>query len=192
MSGVWNDHVVKTFQLVDQGSKKEKVYYPAYNKLLYSEFPADSNFTIAPQTYPLDSIESIDYVLEYEEYVIFDEAKSIPVFILEVKPKQSLDSPSARDVADRQIRSRFNTLLNDYPFEEFYGVSAFGPKICIYKVNKITGDIQPSYVPKDYNKIDKNPPIERWANNDITEVNCARQLKLIFNKIKTYCETDNH
>jgi hypothetical protein len=85
----------------------------------------------------LDSFESIDYVLEYEEYVIFDETKSILVFILEVKPKQSLDCPSARDVADRHIRSRFNTLLNDYPFEEFYGVSAFDPKICIRQFHEI-------------------------------------------------------
>ncbi|KXN68584.1 hypothetical protein CONCODRAFT_22799, partial [Conidiobolus coronatus NRRL 28638] len=83
-------------------------------------------FTIAPQAYPYASRESVDFVVEYTiEY------KNLPVFILEIKPSNTLKYYSKREEADTQIRRRIKDLSVDCPIDTLYGISAFGEQISI-------------------------------------------------------------
>lgn len=62
----WPEKVTKRFSTIPPNARENDFYAP-YNKLLYTLFPADSDYTVAPQSYSLlDSRDSVDFIIEFE------------------------------------------------------------------------------------------------------------------------------
>jgi hypothetical protein len=82
----------------------EADYHGPYNKLLYTLFPAETDFTVVPQYLP-GSSESADFIVMFEVLLV-----DKPVLILEPKLPGQLRYPSTREAADLQVRSRMRDL----------------------------------------------------------------------------------
>lgn len=82
----------------------EADFHGPYNKLLYTLFPADSDFTVVPHYLP-GSRESADFIVMFE--VLLEDK---PVLVLELKAPARLQYPSTREDADLQIRTRLRDL----------------------------------------------------------------------------------
>ena len=100
----WPPRVLRQFQKVPINPTEADFYGP-YNKLLYTLFPADTDFTVVPQYLRRNSRESADFLFMFE---VFLEDK--PVFILEVKSPEVLRYASSREDADQQVRDRIGDL----------------------------------------------------------------------------------
>jgi hypothetical protein len=96
--------VIRQFQTIPP-NPIESDFHGAYNKLLYTLFPPDTDFTVVPQYLKPASLKSSDYIVTFE---IFLEDK--PVFILQLKKPADLDLISSRQAADVQIRERLRDL----------------------------------------------------------------------------------
>ncbi|KXN68035.1 hypothetical protein CONCODRAFT_24392, partial [Conidiobolus coronatus NRRL 28638] len=79
--------------------------YPIYNTILVIAFPPVENYIVAPQTYPKDSKESIEFSIEYDLIVT-----NKLVGFMEIKPEYDYDNISSRLNADTQMRKRFAQL----------------------------------------------------------------------------------
>ncbi|KAJ3224074.1 hypothetical protein HK099_000286 [Clydaea vesicula] len=181
MTSIWNPNVVRRFNTIDIETG-EKQYYPAYNALLYTEFPISDDFFVAPQAHPLDTNESIDFVVEY---LLYRDNK--PIFFIEVKPHNRLRSASARGEADTQMRKRFLDLLDNCPLRSLYGMSVFGTNFCLYNVSKEFREVYPTEVPRNAKILTDIAPKE-WWNKDILNDNDAIILKNLFDEIKRECQ----
>lgn len=174
---MWPQKVIDRFNLVPQNPRENDFYAP-YNKLLNFVFPVDSDFTVAPQSYPIpQSRDSVDFVIEY--MVLLD---NIPVFILEIKEPSKIKLLSARQEADIQIRRRLRDLRYECTLDKLYGVSAFGTKICFYNINK-NNIIEPYIIQQDPEYLIDTAPKERW-NTDILTTSGYVAIMNIFNYIK--------
>ena len=100
----WPEKVIRQFQTIPP-NPIESDFHGAYNKLLYTLFPPDTDFTVVPQYLKPASSKSSDYIVTFE---VFLENK--PVFILELKKPADLDLISSRQAADVQIRERLGDL----------------------------------------------------------------------------------
>lgn len=81
-----------------------------YNILLYSLFPPNTNFMVAPRWPPPSSLES---TFTYE--VVYNLDLGEPVLVLQLKAPRDLQSRSTREASDRQIRTRMTNLSGWYP-----------------------------------------------------------------------------
>jgi hypothetical protein len=81
-----------------------------YNILLYSLFPPNTNFMVAPRWPPPSSLES---TFMYE--VVYNLDLGEPVLVLQLKAPGDLQSRSTREASDRQIRTRMTNLSGWYP-----------------------------------------------------------------------------
>ena len=76
----------------------------AYNALLCTFFPIDSDFTVFPR--PLTAPDKpVDRILMFDVLL-----KGKLVLMLGVKPSDDLELPSARESADTQIQSRIRDM----------------------------------------------------------------------------------
>jgi hypothetical protein len=181
---MWPKSVVRRFQQTNkQGDEKE--FYPPYNKLLCTQFPPDSDFTVAPVTYPISTRESIDFVIEYVVNI-----DNYPVFILEIKPEKSLDLLSARSNADIQMRKRLLDLQEKCPIDVLNGISAFGNKVAFYSYNKVTRQVLPKLIPENLDTLVDTAPVSRWYN-DILSKDTYIHVTNIFDDIKSKCRDLN-
>jgi hypothetical protein len=96
----WPEKVIRQFQIISP-NPIESDFHGAYNKLLYTLFPPDTDFTVVPQYLKPASSKSSEYIVTFE---VFFENK--PVFILELKKPADLNFISSRRAADVQIRER--------------------------------------------------------------------------------------
>ena len=99
----WPAKVVRQFEKVPINPSGAEFHGP-YNRLLYTLFPTDTDFTVIPQFMPT-SREAADFLVTYEVYL-----EDKPVFILRIKPPKDLRYASTREKADLQIRSRVRDL----------------------------------------------------------------------------------
>ncbi|TFK57236.1 hypothetical protein OE88DRAFT_1650873 [Heliocybe sulcata] len=98
----WPPQIIRQFEKVPP-NPSEREYYGPYNKLLCTVFPPDTDFTVVPQYMPiLDDLNSAANCLAMFEVQFADK----PVFAVELKPSGHLRCPSARKVADQQVRCR--------------------------------------------------------------------------------------
>ena len=173
---MWPNKILERFNLVPD-NPRENDYYAPYNKLLYWAFPVDSDFTVAPQTYPIpESRDSVDFVVEYT--ILYN---TMPVFILEIKEPSKLSYISSRHQADRQIRRRIADISHMCKIPILYAVSAFGTNISIYKKQ---GDVlEPKYIEGDVERQIDTSPIDRWTVDIITKEGYNKIIN-IFNYIK--------
>ena len=117
----WPPQVIKRFSTIPVNARENDFYAP-YNKLLYSLFPADSNFTVAPQSYTLlDSRDSVNFIIELE--VLLEDK---PVCFLEIKEPRKIILKSSRTEADNQMRKRMGDLAPICPLDTLSVHSAHG------------------------------------------------------------------
>ena len=174
---MWPQKVIDRFNAVPPNPRENDFYAP-YNKLLNVVFPVDSDFTVAPQSYPIPiSRDSIDFVIEY--MVLLD---NMPVFILEVKEPSRIELLSARQEADMQIRRRLRDLRFRCRLDTFYGVSAFGQQLCIYYINT-DNVVEPHIIPQDIELLIDTAPRDRWSI-DVLTTNGYDKMLAIVNYIK--------
>ena len=79
--------------------------------MLNSVFPSDSNFTVSPVAYPVESRDSIDFAVEYL-VTIDDQDENSPVLFVEIKDPSSLRNLASRRAANEQMRHRFEQLID--------------------------------------------------------------------------------
>lgn len=99
----WSDKIVRSFQKVPINPSEADFHGP-YNKLLYTLFPGDTDYTITWH-YMSNSRSGANFILFYEVLL-----EDVPVFVLELKPPQDLRYDSTRGDADRHIRRRLQDL----------------------------------------------------------------------------------
>lgn len=178
---MWPNYIVERFKTVPQNSRENDFYAP-YNKLLCSEFPVDSKYTVAPQSYPVPSSrDSIDFVIEY---LVLE--NDLPVFILEIKEPSKINLLSSRQEADIQMRKRLRDLVQRCPIDKLNGVSAFGSQLSFYSIDKHTMKMLPPVIPQDIEMINDTAPIERW-NTNLLDENGSVKLQGLFRDIKNKC-----
>ncbi|KAK1230032.1 hypothetical protein PQX77_006889 [Marasmius sp. AFHP31] len=180
----WSQKVIRQFQLIPP-NPTEKEFYGAYNKLLYSLFPADTDFTVVPQYMPAPNGGAADFIVMFEVQL-----QNVTVFVLEVKPPSSLDLISTRQEADGQMRQRLGDLAygGHCPLPILHGVSAMGRQLCFYTL--VTGnqdaDITPPAIPRHATRITDTAPAARW-NYDILDATGEAKLRAVVDEIKQGC-----
>jgi len=100
----WPPRVLRQFQKVPI-SPSEADFHGPYNRLLYTLFPPDTDFTVVPRYLRNNSREPADFLFMLEVFLV-----DKPVFILEIKSPEVLRYASLREAADRQVRSRIRDL----------------------------------------------------------------------------------
>jgi len=100
----WPTKIVRQFEMVPPNPSETDFYGP-YNKLLYSLFPADTEFTVVPMHIPNYTREGADYIVMFEVHL-----EDRPVFTSELRPPKHLRLASSRHAADVQIRTRIRDI----------------------------------------------------------------------------------
>lgn len=177
-AGIWNENVIKRFEVVEKDSTFEKRYYAPYNKLLNSVFPSNTNFTVSP-------VVSVDFAVEYL-VTIEEHDRNTPILFIEIKDPTTLSSFSSRRDANEQMIHRFEQLISTCHIPILYGISAFGTKILIYTLNIETGNLTPTFPPPHPRKININIKEDAW-NLDILENEGAVVLNNIFTHVIQMC-----
>jgi hypothetical protein len=181
----WSNNVLNRFKAVPDNPRENDFYAP-YNKLLSILFPADSQYTVAPQANPYNnSKESVDFIIEF--HVFYD---AVPVFVVEVKGPSALVYPSTREEADVQMRGRLRDLVGQCPLSNLRGVSAIGTKLCFYTARQ-TGNnltVEPQRIPADPQLTTDTAPQSRW-DVDVLEEDGFIRLTEVVSMIKKECET---
>jgi hypothetical protein len=177
----WSSKILKRFSTIPPNARESDFYAP-YNKLLYTLFPADSDYTVAPQLYSiLNSRNSVDFIIEFE--VLLEDK---PVFFLEIKEPTKIIFKSAREEADNQMRKRMGDLAPSCPMDTLNGMSAFGTRLSFYTYDKQTRILPDRILPDPHLETD-TAPLNRW-DCDILEDEGAQRFQDLVAEIKTKCE----
>jgi len=174
----WSAKIIKPFSTVP-ANVRENDFYGPYNKLLYTLFPADSDYTVAPQTYSL--INSWDFIIEFE--VLLEDK---PILLLEVKEPTKIALKSAREEADQRMRKRMRDLAPICPLDTLNGMSDFGTQLSFYTYDKETRILPAHIHPHPELEID-TAPLNRWDCN-ILEDEGAQRFQDLIAEIKSKCE----
>ncbi|KAJ7108777.1 hypothetical protein C8R44DRAFT_857673 [Mycena epipterygia] len=178
----WPDSVLRRFRAVPPNPRENDFYGP-WNKLLSYLFPPASDFTVAPQSYPLStSRETADFVVEYE--ILYN---NVPVLIVEIKPPGNLRLPSAREEADIQIRRRIRDLSEDCLLPTLHAVSAFGTQLAFYSMAK-GQQIVPDRIPPDPTLLTDTAPLRLWSC-DVLQDEGRQRFRSMVTEIEQACES---
>ncbi|KAF8554395.1 hypothetical protein OG21DRAFT_1093527 [Imleria badia] len=199
----WPDKVIRQFQTIPQNPVRSD-FQGAYNKLLYTLFPYDTDFTVVPQ-YLQPSWKSTYYIIAFE---ILYENK--PVFILQLRKPAGLQFVSSREEADTQIRERMGDLAGQLPtllrsflttywnlgeslISTLHGVSAMGTRLCFYHLDTtdVEADIMPLNIPRHLGRVNDAAPMERW-DCDVLDVVGEARLRAVVDSIKAACANIAH
>jgi hypothetical protein len=176
----WSSKIIKRFSTIPPNAHENDFYAP-YNKLLYTIFPADSDYTVAPQTYSImDSRQAVDSIVKFEVHL-----EDKPVFFLVIKAPKRMYVSSARKEADDQMRTRMQDLAPFCPLDTLNGVSAFGTRLSFYSFDKQT-QILPQPIPPHPYLVTDTAPLDRW-DCDILEDEGAQRFQNLVAEIKEKC-----
>jgi hypothetical protein len=176
----WPEKVIKRFRTIPPNARENDFYAPY--KILYTLFPADSDYTVAPQSYSvLDSRDSVDFIIEFE--VLLEDK---PVLFVEIKEPRKITFKSAREEADNQMRKRMGDLAPGCPLDTLNGVSAFGTRIAFYTYDKQTR-IFPSRISPDPERETDTAPLDRW-DCDVLEDDGSQRFQDLVAVIKMKCD----
>ncbi|KAN0123814.1 hypothetical protein V8E52_002304 [Russula decolorans] len=186
----WPSKITRAFSTVEGGADiviHDNRFYGPYNKLLYTLFPADSDFIVSPNYIPGNNDGGADFIISFEINL-----RRRPVFIIDVKPPQHLSFNSTREAADRQIRRRLVDLSELAPLPVLYGISAIGTKLCFYEFAKVPRRLTPrrltpQRIPSDPEFTTDVAPRERW-DCDVLEANGEQRLRALTAQITEACE----
>ncbi|KAK0211988.1 hypothetical protein IW262DRAFT_1412865 [Armillaria fumosa] len=172
---------MKRFSTIPPNARGNNFFGP-YNKLLHSLFPADSDYTVAPQLHSLlNSCDSADFIIEFE--VLLEDK---PMLLLQIEEPRKAVLNSAREVADDQIRKRMRDLAPSCPLDTLHAVSAFGTRLSFYQYDRETRII-PSRITPDPEREADIAPLSRW-DCDILEDEGSQRFQDIVAAIKTKCD----
>ncbi|KAI5799187.1 hypothetical protein DFH27DRAFT_87171, partial [Peziza echinospora] len=90
------------------------------------------------------------------------------VLFLEIKATNHISNILTRESADQQMNDRFKGLFDDVKIPRLYGISALGSKICIYTLDRDTGDFMPQEIPTSRGRITDTAPADRWSFDIVT------------------------
>lgn len=124
----WAKTILSQFQMISKNPSRAEFHGP-YNKILYSLFPADTDFTVFPRFVPdRDSapLRRFGYEVQFDDR---------PVFLLELKRPGDLRYNLKRREADQEIRESMEALRGECPLPVLHAVSAFGTGLCFYKMH---------------------------------------------------------
>ncbi|KAF9531424.1 hypothetical protein CPB83DRAFT_849006 [Crepidotus variabilis] len=157
----------------------EADFHGVYNKLLYTLFPADSAFTVAPQFMPA-SPESAECDFYFD---VMHEDRI--VFIVHLRSPGDIRYVSKRELADKQIRNRIRDLLDDCPIPVLHAISAIGTQLCFF-TKRINERVNPLAIPPDNTYENDTAPRERWNYNVLEEAG-VQKLRDVVEEIKEAC-----
>jgi len=182
---MWPDKIVRQFQAVPLNPKESDFHGP-YNKLLYTFFPPDSDFTVVPQYLRPSSRDSADFIVCFEIYL-----KNLPVFIVELKDPSSILQISTRGEADDQIRRRMGDLAGNCPLPTLHAVSALGTRLCFYRLDTTdlaNSDILPLPIARHPTRVNDYAPAARWEY-DVMEERGEAKLRTVIQEVIEGCAT---
>jgi len=174
----WPAHICrKSDRLLDTETSRHR-FYPVYNAILNQCFPQD-RYSICPQYVTLleqtEGIDVVGYAISY--VVVALESNSIVLFI-EVRPPSELDHRSWRTYVDIQMRERFGEMVHLVKVPKFFGISAFGRRLCYYTYDAATNIMEPPKIPRSRLDMDI-APLERWDSNIMEEDGYDRFLAIV-------------
>ena len=108
---MWPDTILRQFATVPPNPSVND-YRGPYNKLLYTLFPAETDFAVVPVHLP-DLRRPTEYIDAFEIYLV-----DRPVLILTLKPPSHLSVPSKRQAADEQVRVRMAEVTGAWRVDE--------------------------------------------------------------------------
>ncbi|KIO33032.1 hypothetical protein M407DRAFT_18183 [Tulasnella calospora MUT 4182] len=124
---VWSQQVLRQFKLVPPNADGN-AYLGPWNKLLYTLFSSSENdFIVVPNFQESSSSDGL--YLSFSMDVYLDDNH---VLLIDLNKKPSnLRYVSKREEVDIQGLIRY---LRRFSYPNFYGISAFGTKVCFYKL----------------------------------------------------------
>lgn len=180
IQGPWTPPLRRSFTSAQRARNQiEKDYYGAYNKLLNSLFPPDSDFDVIPQFATSESnYSSVDFVV-----TLFVAVRSTVIFLLEIKPPRDLRHGSKRRAADEQISCRFRDTQEEVHVPVVHAVSAFGTKLAFFEYHKESRRIKPARLPEEGPDVISDTVPETWWDSDITEQAGAAKFQAVIDKV---------
>ncbi|KAF9081964.1 hypothetical protein BGX27_004692 [Mortierella sp. AM989] len=173
----WPVHIERVFARIPLDGV-EKLWYPPYCTLLTAVFTFNEGYMLAPQTYPVHNTRSKDLDIEF----LIENEEGVPVLGLEIKRASDIELVQARIDADRQVRSRFNTITS--PLPRFHIISAIGTRCCVSTYDRNTRAVTPLRIaPTNPSVMEDLAPFERW-NIDIATYEGMQALNACFNDVK--------
>ncbi|KAF9537159.1 hypothetical protein CPC08DRAFT_771358 [Agrocybe pediades] len=132
-------YILKAFDRIPHDAP-EAAFYGPWNSVLFHFFNIKEGYTISPQ-YPVITGErnAIDFVVAL-----------------------TVQRDDFHVNADDQMHQHFYQLYdNDIP-PKLYGISAFGSQCCTYQLDKDTGSVHPTELPRSQEKLGDLAPRELW------------------------------
>ncbi|KAH9023589.1 hypothetical protein EDB83DRAFT_2297762 [Lactarius deliciosus] len=120
----WAKPILYEFKMIP---KKPSIpdFYIFYDKILYTLYPANTDFTIFPRYVP-----GPPPLRRFYNEVKFDNKNDLKlVFLLDLKQPGDLRYNLKRHAADQQIRKHLKALRDECPLPVLHAVSAFGTKL---------------------------------------------------------------
>ena len=197
----WPDKVMRQFWSIPT-NPDESDFHGVYNKLLYTLFPPDSDYTVVPKYLKPGSLPSPDRIMTFE--VVLEHH---PVLILQLKNPGDIHIVSAREMADFQIRQRmvdlrgkpsFVLLLYTFtkwngnpeycPLPTLNGISAMGTALCFYSLDTKNQNaaIRPLGIAQYSIQISDTAPKDRWYL-DVLTVEGETKFRTVVEEIKQAC-----
>ncbi|KAI6097500.1 hypothetical protein F5141DRAFT_1011230 [Pisolithus sp. B1] len=179
----WPDTVICQFEIIPLNPNGND-FYGAYNKLLSTLFPSDTDFTVVPRHLEPCSSQSCTPMVFFEVVL-----GTKPVFILKPQAPADLTYGSSRQTADQEIRLRLGDLAEQCPIPTLHAVSAMGMRLCFYHVDTthFPSEIIPHGIPRHPTRVNDTAPKERW-DCDVLDANGEARLRAVVDAIKEACE----
>ncbi|OBZ70683.1 hypothetical protein A0H81_09187 [Grifola frondosa] len=184
----WPPTIPRTFKATPPGSSELEFHGP-YNKLLYSLFPTNSDFSIVPRYLESATLPSGDLVFSFT--VFFPVANvDRPVLSLELTGARGVESALRRREADEHVRRRMHELRDQCPLPKLRAISAMGTKLSFYHVDAIDDDAKIIPLPAPA-RVDDSVPAQQWDCDVLDGVGEARLRKHLAGSSSTRSKSDN-
>ncbi|GLB38119.1 hypothetical protein LshimejAT787_0411700 [Lyophyllum shimeji] len=157
---------------------RESEYYPAYNTLLSTLFPADDFFFVSPRPISTPPLEpSMVFVVLHRRE---------PVFLLTVKSREALDNDSAREDADDAMRAIIREYRDVRSIPFLHAISALGTRFCEYRFDTASRRISPEAIPRELNTPNVAAP-KTWWELDVFSPRGEQRLRDVATEVKAMC-----
>lgn len=177
----WSDTIQEQFDLINRSTTDESEYYGPYNTLLTDVFPHSEHYQIAPQ---FKGPMTPGFVYFTTIYIV--RKYNRPVMFIQIKTSISLNDKGTRELADRQMRDRFDHLIDSLSIPFLYGLSVMGSRYAVYKYEKDSRRLTPTAIPRDPEFVNDVAPAERWEH-ELMEPEGEQAFRTIVQHVKSMC-----
>ncbi|KAJ7933487.1 hypothetical protein B0H13DRAFT_1953004 [Mycena leptocephala] len=179
-------YVSERFDLFDRTTSDESQWYGPVNTLLGYLFPPQE-YEVAPQykgpVYP----GSVDFTTLYIVRSARGNTKH-PICFIEIKPAGHLRELAARGAADRQMRERFEHLVEGLIIPKLIGLSAIGSRFAVYEYDKASQELTPPEIARDLRIVNDTAPAARWAHDFLDAGVGEAKLLEVVQSIRDMCD----